>query len=326
MRRLVLFQLLLLLAWTHSFAQATIQMVEDAGVYKVPCEINGLKVKMIFDTGAATVSIPSSLAEMMLDNGYLSREDFRGKSNAITADGRIVENTKIILKTLNVGGVVLFNVDAVVVKNNRALILLGQSAIQKLGKVSVKGDKLYIEKGKISDSSNGLYERWDAKLYSYSNYTYGFGWKLPAEFEWVREQGEEQHTPFRATGGPFLVFVNAQVADNNADLWASFTKIRTAHEKADEELEKKTGKMVYERTWEKNTLFGQHALKTTFKEYFKDSRFDDAVETYAEEYYLIRNGHILIIAIKVNKDIYDQFDCASYFRNIIQGFTITTTR
>ena len=326
MFRRLLTSLLLTVAFLPIYAQSTIQMVEVDGVYLVPCEINGLKVKMIFDTGAASVSISQSMAEMMLDNGYLSLEDFGGKSKAVTADGRIVENTSIILQTLKIGDIVLSKVAAVVVNNQHAPLLLGQSAIQKLGKVSVKGDKLYIEKGKISDSSSGLYERWDAKSYSYSNYTYGFGWKLPSDFEWVREQGEEQHTPFRATGGPFLVFVNAQVADNNADLWASFTNIRAAHEKADEELEKKTGKMVYEKTWEKNTLFGQHALKTTFKEYFKDSRFDDAVETYAEEYYLIRNGHILIIAIKVNKDIYDQFDCASYFRNIIQGFTITTTR
>ena len=34
-------------------AQTIIQMVEDQGVYKIPCEINGLKVKMVFDTGAA---------------------------------------------------------------------------------------------------------------------------------------------------------------------------------------------------------------------------------------------------------------------------------
>ena len=38
-------------------AQTIVQMVEDKGVYKVPCEINGLKVKMVFDTGAAAVSL-----------------------------------------------------------------------------------------------------------------------------------------------------------------------------------------------------------------------------------------------------------------------------
>ena len=32
--------------------------------------------------------------------------------------------------------------------------------------------------------------------------------------------------------------------------------------------EKKTGQLIYERTLEKVTLFGQHAIKTTFKRKF----------------------------------------------------------
>lgn len=325
MKKLLLFILAFLipvLAWS----QTVIQMVEDSGVYKVPCEVNGLKVKMVFDTGAATVSISSSLAEMMLDNGYLNKEDLGNQARSITADGRIVDHTKVVFKTVKIGGITLSDVDAVVIGNQRAPLLFGQSAIQRLGDVSIKGDKLYITGRAASASTSGLYERWDAKNYTYSNYTYGFGWRLPSEIEWTREQGEEKHTPFRVTGGPFLVFVNAQVASGDSDLWTILPTLSKAVEDADVKLEKNTGKMTYEREWEKCTLFGQHAIKTTFKEYFKDSRFDEAVETYAEEYFLVRNGYTLIVAVKVNKDVYDAVDCAPLFKQIFQGFTINLSR
>lgn len=307
-------------------AQTIVQMVEDSGVYKVPCEVNGLKVKMVFDTGAAIVSISSSLAEMMLDNGYLTKDAFDNQAKFITADGRIVNNTKVVFKSIKIGSFILSDVEAVVVMSQQAPLLFGQSAIQRLGDISLNGDKLCIYGYKVSSSTNNLYERWDAQKYSYSNYTYGFGWKLPSNIKWSREQGEEKHTPFRVTGGPFLVFVNAQATDGNADLWDLSSKLRKMSENADVELEKTTGKMTYERTWENCILFGQHAIKTTFKDYFIDSRFDQAIETYAEEYYLIRNGYILIVVVKVNKDIYEQVDCSDYIKRIFQGFSINTNK
>ena len=325
MKKLSLF-LIVLLNILPLMGQTVIQMVEDGGVYKVPCEVNGLKVKMVFDTGASSVSISSSLAEMMLDNGYLTANDFGNRAKSMIADGRIIDNTKVVFKTISIGGITINNVEAVVLGNQRAPLLFGQSAIQKLGIVTIKGDKLYISKQSSNSSVNNLTERWDANNYTYSNYTYGFGWRLPNDIEWKREQGAEKHTAFRVTGGPFLVFVNAQVANNNIDLWVKYPDYVKATEALDVSIEKKTGNIVYERNWEKCTLFGQHAIKTTFLEYFKDSRYDEALEDYAEEYIFIHNGYSILIAIKVNKDIYDEYDCTPYFKQIIQGFTINTGR
>ena len=81
-------------------SQTVIQMEKDGGVYKIPCEINGLRLKLIFDTGASNVCISESIALMMLENGYLTRADIKGSSSSVVADGRIVENTKINIKTL----------------------------------------------------------------------------------------------------------------------------------------------------------------------------------------------------------------------------------
>ena len=142
----VVFGIIMLLMSVSAYSQTVIQMEKEGGVYKIPCEINGLRLKLIFDTGASNVCISESIALMMLENGYLTREDIKGSSTSVVADGRIVENTKINIKTLKIGGETLNNVEAVVMHQQAAPLLLGQSAIQKLGKISISGDKLILSK------------------------------------------------------------------------------------------------------------------------------------------------------------------------------------
>lgn len=119
-------------------------MEEDGGVYKIPCKVNGLKLKFIFDTGAATVSISSAVANMMLENDYLTKDDIKGSGSSQIANGQIVDHTRIILKEIEIAGLKLNNIEAVVIHEQTAPLLLGQSAIQKLGKVSISGNKLVI--------------------------------------------------------------------------------------------------------------------------------------------------------------------------------------
>ena len=64
--------LLLLISVTLT-AQVTITMEQDGGVYKVPCIVNGAKMKFIFDTGAANVCLSESMADYLLDNDYISK-------------------------------------------------------------------------------------------------------------------------------------------------------------------------------------------------------------------------------------------------------------
>lgn len=126
------------------YGQTVIQMEKDGGVYKIPCEINGLRLKLIFDTGASSICISESIAVMMLENGYLDSGDIVGSGSSVVADGRIVDNTIINIKTLKIGDVTLSDVQAVVIHQQSAPLLLGQSAIQKLGNVSLDGDKLIL--------------------------------------------------------------------------------------------------------------------------------------------------------------------------------------
>ena len=305
-----------------SFGQTIIQMTEDMGVYKIPCEVNGLKAKMIFDTGASMVSLSRSFAELLIENGKLISSDFIGQSKSVVADGRTVEQTNIILRTMRIGDITLKDVKAVVVNEQKAPLLLGQSAIQQLGEISIKGDKLYIQKGgSVNPLPSTALEKWDEKSYIYSNYTYGFGWNLPKDFKWKRIEGYEKHTVFRAEWECIAVFVNVHV--QKVDYWDVFDKmVQTLHQ-MDASLEKRIGQINYERTVEKFNLLGQHAIKTTFKEYLKDSRYEEPIENYAEEYMFIKDGYNYVVAIKFPKVVYDELDCTEMISEIFKGFRFT---
>ena len=111
------------------------------GVTKVKCEINGLPLQFVFDTGASTVSISKLEATFMYKNDYLTSKDIVGKSAFVDANGDISVGTIIILKNVALGGFVLENVRASVVENDKAPLLLGQTVLSLLGKVEIDNER-----------------------------------------------------------------------------------------------------------------------------------------------------------------------------------------
>ena len=138
-------EILFLLSLSLSIhAQKVIEMENANGVYKIACSVNGAKMKMIFDTGASTVSISQTMANFLYENDYISSEDIIGKGASQTADGSIVNNVVINLRDVDISGLHLKDVKATVLDSQNAPLLLGQTAIQKLGKISLNGNKLII--------------------------------------------------------------------------------------------------------------------------------------------------------------------------------------
>lgn len=107
------------------------------GTYEVACAVNGLPLKMIFDTGASDVTISSVEANFMLKNGYLSDSDVKGKKHYLTASGDIHEGTILRLKEVRLGDAILKNVEASVVHSQKAPLLLGQSVLEKFGTITI---------------------------------------------------------------------------------------------------------------------------------------------------------------------------------------------
>ena len=120
---------------------------KPGGTFEIPCDINGLPLQMIFDTGASDVTISSVEANFMLKNGYLSEKDVKGKRYYQIANGQINEGTVITLREVKIGDAVLKNVDASVVKSQKTPLLLGQSAMERFGTITIDNvnNKLLIK-------------------------------------------------------------------------------------------------------------------------------------------------------------------------------------
>ena len=119
----------------------------SGGTFEIPCDINGLALQMIFDTGASDVTVSSVEANFMFKNGYLSDKDIKGKRYYQVANGQINEGTVITLREVKIGDAVLHNVDASVVKSQKAPLLLGQSAMERFGTITIdnQNNKLIIK-------------------------------------------------------------------------------------------------------------------------------------------------------------------------------------
>ncbi len=170
-----------------SISQTVIKMKKEGGVYTMPCKVNGLKLSFIFDTGASDVSIGLTEALFMLKNEYLSLNDIKDSVKYRIANGDITEGTIINLQEVIIGDIVLNDIKASVIHNINSPLLLGQSALRKLGKIEfnysnntliinnnslksvpientnmgeniIKGDKYILNKSKV-DSALFYYDK-----------------------------------------------------------------------------------------------------------------------------------------------------------------------
>lgn len=116
----------------------------EGGLCKVKCNINGLPLNFWLDTGASDVSLSIVEATFMMKNGYLSKDDVVGNAYYLDANGNVSEVTKLILRKVTFGDDVLTNVQASVVSNQRAPLLLGQSVLARLGRVEIDNQKRVI--------------------------------------------------------------------------------------------------------------------------------------------------------------------------------------
>lgn len=111
------------------------------GTFEVPCQINGLPLQMIFDTGASDVTISSVEANFMLKNRYLSDKDIKGKRYYQVATGELSAGAVITLREVMIGDVLLKNVEASVVGDQRAPLLFGQSAMERFGTITIDNEQ-----------------------------------------------------------------------------------------------------------------------------------------------------------------------------------------
>lgn len=153
----ILFTSVFLSTNQFSYSQETIFLKKEGGVFTVPCSLNGVNLKFIFDTGASDVSISSTEANFLFKNGFLAKEDILGSAKFSDATGKISIGTVINIKKLEFSNLILYNVEATIVDSQMAPLLLGQSAMTKIGKFSFDpntGELTLIEKSDKVSKSN----------------------------------------------------------------------------------------------------------------------------------------------------------------------------
>lgn len=121
----------------RSRGKVVVQMRKEGGVYHVPCVINGTEMEFIFDTGASDITMSLTEARFLYKQGKLLDDDFVGIEQYRIADGSIHEGISVILRKVEIGGKMLYNIEASIVDNESAPLLLGQSALAKFGKISI---------------------------------------------------------------------------------------------------------------------------------------------------------------------------------------------
>ena len=122
-----------------------VEMRKEGGVYLVPIVVNGLNLDFVFDTGASSISISAAEATVMARQGKITNDDVVGQAQFSDANGDVSVGTVILLRTVQIGDITLENVEATVVDNIQAPLLLGQTALAKFGKVTIDYNNNTIE-------------------------------------------------------------------------------------------------------------------------------------------------------------------------------------
>jgi len=122
-----------------------VSMRKEGGVYLVPITVNGLSLDFIFDTGASSISLSSAEAMVMLRQGQITQDDIVGQQQFQDATGGVSVGTIVLLRTVKIGDITLENVEASIVDNIQAPLLLGQTALAKFGKVTIDYNHNTIE-------------------------------------------------------------------------------------------------------------------------------------------------------------------------------------
>ena len=144
MRKILLGCLFLLIS-SIVYGQVIQLHKKETGVFYVNCKINGIPLEFVFDTGANDVILSNIEFGFLIKQGYITNEDMIGSQYYMTATGQTDTAKTFIIRRLEIDGIVVENINASVINNNEAPLLLGLTALEKLGIFIVDFEKGIIK-------------------------------------------------------------------------------------------------------------------------------------------------------------------------------------
>ncbi len=137
----VLLLLLATLLFASPAASIEIPLQKHSSVYTLPVRVNGvITLTFVLDSGASEVTIPSRVARALLQAGTVRAKDFLPNQRYMLANGAIVTGARFSIRELEVGGVKIFDVPAVV-SSVAGPPLLGQSFLARASHWEIDNDR-----------------------------------------------------------------------------------------------------------------------------------------------------------------------------------------
>lgn len=122
----------------QSTSQKVINLKDKNGIYSLPVKINNtLTLDFVLDLGAADVNLSQDVFSVLVKAGAIKISDYIGEQNYLLADGTAIKSNVINLKSLKIGEKEIKDVRASISNSANSPLLLGQSALKKLGKYSI---------------------------------------------------------------------------------------------------------------------------------------------------------------------------------------------
>jgi clan AA aspartic protease (TIGR02281 family) len=104
----------------------------NGGVFEVKVKINSeISMYFVVDSGASNVVLPERIAKILIDNNSLSGGDFIREAKYTIANGDIHSGKVVKLKSMEIGGYTVNDVEAAIIPGENTPPLLGLSALGK---------------------------------------------------------------------------------------------------------------------------------------------------------------------------------------------------
>lgn len=110
--------------------------ISDHSTYLV-AKVNGIDMKFMIDTGCSDMQITSAEYFHMKHLGAVSDSDIVDRVKCVYADNSSNECPVVRIKSINVGGIEVKNIDCTVQENAESSLLLGQEILKQLGEISI---------------------------------------------------------------------------------------------------------------------------------------------------------------------------------------------
>jgi hypothetical protein len=116
----------------------------EGDAFEATVIINGFSSNFDYDKKATEMTVSPEFAFKLLTKGFISKPDFLGDASKVLIEGSIADKSKFVIKSLRLGQNTLNNVEATVLKDQKAAVKIGDPIFSKIGKWRIEKEKSRI--------------------------------------------------------------------------------------------------------------------------------------------------------------------------------------